>query len=484
MIEETFKIHDRYQFEIKLGYKLSPLRFTDYHVDSYFFIPNNLAINPLTYDRDAFFNDLKVYLRFKTPSHSLGSVANSPGELLPMTKHLESLVKESSSKRRFSEFAAELKIFCCMFRTALRDHVLYLGSNQSPVNQSVLIGQFLDNTRQILEWYRSFRGEFLNPDLSPKAHNDYVFADEYLSLLTEQFAFKILQQKELSQDDRQLIISQISSENTYRKNCHYPSIIKDDSDNEEFIYRCSVFKKYFGSILYLDVKRIKDGYLLEQIVFAIAAGIAMALTTAIAFVSQAVYGNLTMAFFIVLVISYMFKDRIKEICRQAMSNKVKSFLYDYKSKIHYDKDTLVGKCKESFDFVSRRRIPKAILDYRHADHFTEMENGWMGQTCIRYRRSIRLFSRQILNTFQNHEVSGVNDIIRFDVSNLVRKMDNPRKKLQCLNEGEIVTVKSDKSYHVNLVVCFTKPDRSMVYKRFRIVLNRAGIKRLEEVPLP
>ena len=40
MIEDIIKIHDKYQFEVKLGYPLDKkLKNTSYDIDAFFFLP-------------------------------------------------------------------------------------------------------------------------------------------------------------------------------------------------------------------------------------------------------------------------------------------------------------------------------------------------------------------------------------------------------------------------------------------------------------
>lgn len=66
---ESVQLHDKYQFELKFSYPLDRSRkTTEYHVETYIFIPNNLCVNASTYSKDDFFNDMQKYIRFKTPT--------------------------------------------------------------------------------------------------------------------------------------------------------------------------------------------------------------------------------------------------------------------------------------------------------------------------------------------------------------------------------------------------------------------------------
>ncbi len=238
-----------------------------------------------------------------------------------------------------------------------------------------------------------------------------------------------------------------------------------------------------GSILFLRVQRQSEVKFLEHIFYAIAAGISMVIATGAAFYSQMRLGNLTFPFFVALVVSYMFKDRIKAIFQQYFSMQIRKFFYDQKERIYYHPAETIGVCKESFDFCDEKQVPSVIKKIRNCDHMTEIENGWVGQNIIRYRRSIELYSSIIQKTFKEFPIETINDILRFNVSKFLTKMDDPKRVLNVLNNDEIEFVPAERAYHLNLVMKFSIRNKKTFYKRFRIILNREGINRLEEIPV-
>ncbi|MEZ4614900.1 MAG: hypothetical protein R2867_05200 [Caldilineaceae bacterium] len=64
-IRQRVRIHDRYQLEIKIEYPLLPSKRTRYHLNTYLFIPHNLAINEFSYPSTEFYRRLQNYIRFK-----------------------------------------------------------------------------------------------------------------------------------------------------------------------------------------------------------------------------------------------------------------------------------------------------------------------------------------------------------------------------------------------------------------------------------
>jgi len=489
VIRENIKIHDKFQFEVKMSYELNPDdKKTTYDVESYFFIPNSLGINRDTYSKTDFFSDMQVYIRFKTPSYLLDDLANQENGIYASLRSAMQSMVATRTEDSCRDYENQLKLFCCILKATLRDHIDCLYARKTPQDEAILVSKFITGVRRATANFRRLR-EFVSvPNLSEKLFSTYLFADEYMSLLVEQFSFKaihIIGGRHNGQAVNYLVDLKrlIEEEMAYRTENKYPSIVQAKENNEIFLYRSSVLKKYMGSILFLSVQRQSEVKLLEHFLYAIAAGISMVVATAIAFYSQAQLGNLTFPFFVALVVSYMFKDRIKVVFQQFFSNQIRKYFYDQKERIFYNPKHTIGVCKESVDFCDSKNVPTNIQKIRNCDHMTEIENGWVGQNIIRYRRSIELYSPTIRDTFRNFSVRTVNDILRFNVSKFLAKMDDPKRMLYCLTNDEVTKVSAERAYHVNLVMKFSVKKRKTFYKRFRIILNREGINRLEEIPV-
>ena len=101
--------------------------------------------------------------------------------------------------------------------------------------------------------------------------------------------------------------------------------------NSNLVYRWGVLKKYIESDLFLSIDKRKSGVITEQVYYSLAAGLSMIFATFISFFFQKKYGNFTTPFFFALVISYMLKDRIKEIVRYLFANNRKIRYFDNKT---------------------------------------------------------------------------------------------------------------------------------------------------------
>ena len=488
MIRQKFKIHDRNRFEVKVAYKpIEGSPKTIYDLECFFFLPGTLGINKDTYTRAHFFRDMQVYIRLKTPAYSLDSIAKEDSEVFThLINSIEKLLKNNSLETR-ENYENQIKIFSCIFKSSLRDHVELIYSRNTQIDQKILLDKFIKSITAIAKRFRKLRQKISNASFPEKQFSIYLFADEFISQQIEQFTFKthkILASRTYTQNSSlDLALELINSELEYRKKNNYPSIAQSDNPNEEFLFRSSVLKKFMGSILFLHIERQKDTQLVEHLLFALAAGISMIVATAIAFYSQIRLGNLTFPFFIALVVSYMFKDRVKELFKAFFQKQIRKLMFDQKHKIMYSPSQVIGECKENFNFCELDEIPEEITKIRNCDHITEIENGWVGQQVIRYTRRMEIFSGALQDTLLHCNLQSVNDILRFNISKFLANMDDPRKSIYCLVDGKPKRISSERVYHVNLVMRFTLPDKKQFYKRFRIVLNRSGIKRFEKIEL-
>ena len=164
-----------------------------------------------------------------------------------------------------------------------------------------------------------------------------------------------------------------------------------------------------------------------------------------------------------------------------------AFLYDRRINIK----TLDGKYKlavlrEKISFLSENDLPQPVLAARHKDPFADLDNEGMGETIICHTKDIVLDSNLFPKAFKGiPKVSGLNDIIRYNVQPYLRKMADPVEEQFLLEDGQLKTVHTHKVYHVNVVSRYKSisPRVEILYKRMRLVLTRKGIKRIEYISL-
>jgi len=486
MIDETVKIHNKTQFEMKLNYKFEKKRKdATYEVETYLFIPNSLGINRHTFRKVNFYDSIQNYIRFKTPIFTLEQIVNGAKSPFNKLTNAYSELAEKTYKQTIDNYEYHTKMFACILASAVQENTKFIISRIPFSESDTLCRKQIELLNNILDEYRKLRKKIILPTIKEDVFSAHLFADEYISLAIEKETFKLLEyvkQREPLESDiiSKNLLELIKSETVYRIKHNYSSSSEEKSDNEEFMFRGSVLKKYIESVLYLDADSEKEGVWLEQILFAIAAGLSMLFATAIAFFYQSIYGNLTTQLFIVLVVSYIFKDRIKELTRIILAKSVLKGLFDFKTKLFIDEKHKIGVIKRSFDFIKTKNISKEIFSIRKKYKTKEFDNKFSKEEVILFRKKINLIPKVYRKLFRDYNSEAIVDILRFDVSRLLKKMDNPRKTIYTITDNGYAKTFGRRVYHINLVIKFIH-QKETILNRFRLVLTRNGIKRIEPI---
>ena len=501
-IQQSVKHHDQYQIEIKLDYELHADQKTRYQISTYFFVPQSLGITPETYPKGTFYQDVQSHIRLKTPSLNLREFTESNRSPLQI---IERLVREGnwvSNTAVHEQIVTQMKLLSAMLKSALREHFILIERRVAEVQATPhgkthylvhnLVDEFITEAARVTQRYRALLADFNLPNVPPSVFTAFLFTDESLSILIEESAVEMFQivdeyLKKTNREDYKLALSELTMrEAKYRKTRGYESLLAEDSDNETYLYRASILKKYASSVLFLDTDVRPDGQYWEQLILSFAAGLAMIFATAVAFYFQFRFGNFTLPFFIALVIGYMFKDRIKEISRIVFAKRLENYLFDRRITIRtQDGAHRLGVLREKVRFIQEREVPLSVLRARNRDEITEISNEGRGENIICYTKEIELQikdAEKVLRGFP--EITGINDILRFDVRHFLKKMAEPMQERFIIREGELVSLLCHKVYHVNLVSRYktVRPGVNKENRHLRLILDQTGIRRIEEVP--
>ena len=498
-IQQAVKPHDKYQVEIKLDYEFLEGKRTSYQVSTYIFVPQNLGINVHNYPKSHFYRDIQNYIRLKTPTLILRDFtehSTSPLATIEEIIAIENWANDPECKRLL---ISSLKFLSSMLKSSIREHFNLIDKriSEAAPNSKIdliirsLVEEFLVESHKIVDKYRAFYPTFNLPNVDEQIFTSYQFTDESISLLIEESSVEMFQiaenylKKRSHKAEFQHELSKcVQTEIKHRKSHGYASILKDGEDNEEFIFRSSVLKKYASSVLYLSTDIRREGTALEHVLFAAAAGISMLFATLIAFDFQKRYGNFSFPFFAALVVGYMFKDRIKELGRSFFSRYLQSTLYDRRINIRtQDGKHKLGVLREKVSFVEEKDIPAAIIHARNRDQITELDNDWRGEHIICYSKKIVLFNNAFKKVYADApEITGINDITRYDIRAYLNKMAEPVQERSYLDGSQLTTITCHKVYHLNFLAMYKSlPQKEKIYKRIRLILDREGIKRIESV---
>jgi hypothetical protein len=493
-------VHDRHKFELKLEYQPSGQDSSaEYRVEMFMFLPTSLNVDAENYPRQFFYWDIHNYVRLKTPVLELSEILGA--ETSPLTR-LERLASDGAASQR--DLVYQAKLLSCVLRGAVRAFSNRVDAcceeiAGEPSDPPAALGDDVRSTRQgvraVLDRFRASSAQTVgSPAIEERTRASLRLVDEYLSLNVERFFRKaVAEMEQLPRtsawgDMRRELMSEVIREEQYRRERALKSVLSPTGDNEEYIHRLGFLKKFCHNILFLQVKRAPSRRGLEEMLFATAAGIAMAFATAVAFWAQSRFTQASFNFFVILVVGYMMKDRIKEGTRRILSAFAQQYLFDRTTVITAPvTDQRLGVCKEKVDYLRPEQVPEEIRALRKTDDFVTVAQGELSEVLLRYQKEIVLDAEDLPRTSAGSP--GVTDIIRLNVQRLLRDMDEPEYSieyvdLEALRAGR---VKGAKSYQVDLAFRFTFDDagsKGSHVELFRLVLDRNGIKRMVKLELP
>ncbi len=483
MIDEIVKIHDKFSLEIKLGFNARRKKsVSDFACNLWMFVPNSLDINSATYNKTDFYRDIKTNIRLTTPVFLLRDIADRKRSPFTMLEQSFNNLASAPTRTHMAEYEYQIKMFLSIVKTSLRNEINHISGNNIQKDLHFLIGSYVDSIKRITYNYRSLRRIINAPTISRQTLDYFLFGDEFISNLIEQHTFKLLGTlpgaEHAENDSVRQLHELIRQEVAYKKANGFLTVKRNNpTQNTALLFRLGLLKKYAENELFLEADKKKDGAIAEQVYLSLAAGLSMIFATAIAFSFQQRFGNFTMPFFVALVVSYMMKDRIKELSRSYFAVKLGKRHFDLKTKIRLNEFD-IGWSKEAMDFIPESRLPAEVLRIRSRTPIIEATNRGSMERIILFRKLVRI-NRRNIDRSSRFSSTGVSEIIRMNFMSFISKMDNPYVPLYVTDEDQnIMTVKGEKIYFMNLIMQLNSEGQTE-YRRYRVALNRKGIRGIE-----
>ena len=368
MISIQAKKHDNFSVEFKFGFNCTDDGIKDqFSVNAWMFVPNSLDIHPENYGKKQFYRDIKSNVRLITPVYLLREIAQDSSQPLTyLRKALERVVNNPQPKD-IESYEYHLKMFAAIFKSALRDHASHLISVPSLESAEYLVKDYVESAQAVLTKFRALYQIIDVPTVSDRTRSYFRLCDEFMSHILELRTIRLIKMLDSHPGDhgniRESFVKLISDERDYKTKVGYDQLSGDLTKDKQLVYHHGMLKKFIESELYIRLDKKKDGVAIEQIYYSIAAGVAMIFATAVAWHTQMKYGNITWPLFVVLVVSYMLKDRIKDLLRYYFAHKLGNKYFDNKATVVIGSEK-VGLMKEGFDFISRSKTPAVVLEMR------------------------------------------------------------------------------------------------------------------------
>ena len=460
--------------------------------DVYFFLPYSFNIGPDTYNRSQFYDSLKPYLRFDTPRLTVSELLSRTSRISPLVR-IERMVRDARKNGAAIDPDACIyngKLLGCIYKSLLRDLLGgATGVTPNAPDRPVAPPDLRESFRDAREIARRFHRVVAVVQRKVKGPNAAVvqhmrMIDEHLSLLIEKYAASHLGRSvEARNAAKESYVARIiAKEITYREKAGYPTVIRgkpNAAQLEEHIYREKILKRYASEVLFFDIRRKNTGKGAEQLLYAIAAGIAMIFATGAAFLGQTAYGKLSTALFIILVLSYMAKDRMKDFFRDIFRRTIGARVFDRTARLHESRHRrTLAVVRERTSFVTESRLDPDVREFRNKGTFERSFASASSEKIFRYQKRVHLVTRAMNGI--HPRIYGVADITIVDVGSFLRGLTSQSGLVASLSEhGSVELNQARRIYHLNMVIHMRSGESNAFY-RYRLIVDSTGILRIEQ----
>lgn len=485
MLKINAKIHDKYTLEFKVGYARSQtdLSVSNFVMDTWIFIPDALYINDKTYSKSDFYRDFRTQVRLITPVYSLQQLGDEREMPLSRLEEAGRMMVAEPNEQNEKAYEHQIKMYGNMVRSALRTAVQRIEGRAASGVVAQQTGILVRDLRRIFSRYRALPAKVNLSLINFEQQLYWALCDEYMCRVTDMYLFRLLDSLSdrfgKDTDISKPILDFIEAEQNYQREKGYKlPAAHEEEKNKAFLHRTGQLKKYIESDLYVLAHKKSNTFVFQQLFFMISAGLSMVFATIISFSFQQTYGNFTLPLFIALVVSYMFKDRIKDLMHYWFSSRIGAKFYDYKIKLAMHGEP-IGRGKEGCDFVSEEKVPQEIKVRRGRVSGLEAGHSSLSETVIVHRHQVRLSGKR-LSQLSHHPLLGVNEIVRINLREFLRRTDSPHIPLY-IYEGNGAYDKSptEKVYYLHFVMRI-KYKGIESYRRYRVQVSRRGVREMIE----
>ena len=483
--------HGRQQLELEVDYPLVPGQpRTSYLLEALLFTPASMNLTPSRTSPETFFNNLVTYTRYTVAPIPLALLLDPENDLSPLTRLQRKLDSTPIlTAKDQEELVYEIKTLANIYAFQLRRRIALIvescGRRDPPALVNETVGQWLTNIGLVLERFRGLHPRFLEPGVDEYLREAWRFTDELLSLVTEREQFHLHRELSAAGYDTAAaaVLAQLPRQERYRREMHYPSVIDPDTPelNEETLYRSHMLKKWSESAMYMGRTPNRTANQVGQVLMGIAAGAAMAFAVTAAFLTDRLFATYSLPWALMIVLAYIFKDRLKEFFRAFFLRTMPHLVSDrMEDLIDPAIGRKVGVSRARVRFYDARRVAPELLRIRNRTinpfrHVLKPEN------VIHFQKEIHLRSSLLADAHARLE--SITEIISLRMSSWFTMLDDPDEIRDQLVDGRVVPVTCRRVYHVHLVLSLAergKEAEASVY-HYVVVVTRDGIDRIEPV---
>lgn len=431
---------------------------TDCRVDLYFSLPNELGINPKSFDEQEYFH-----------SGITGRRSYYSGGLhVPLVQGRF----VSLNKRTIEEFRLYLNLFAYQFAVAVENDAKEL---KHLTDAEAFYPSVMELARQTEQTLKRFRR---NEPADEKWKSYFENADNYLSWFCEQQLLKLMSSRPRSSgygEMRDAIFQLCRNEAQYRADRHYNSngTVQDANriSNKMLLLRRLIQR---GVVLKEEQKSLGTG--LKKATTGLATGLVMLVVSALILKARGFLSGLTIAMLFSIAVIYAFREIFKDDIRNAMWRRLQRGRPKW-SRLLRDTTSgqVIGKQLVWLDFMRKQDLPAAvdsILKSRHRQNKVDAE-------ILHYGVSTRAFKEGFLAGYDI-----LQEQVSFSLVPFARYLERGKAKVYQEKDSKVSYESVERRYQVNVVIAVRKGRTAAKYARYKIIMNRSNIVEITRSGVP
>ena len=476
-----WRVHDRTHLELAVEYPLTEGEPKPTYVwEAFFFIPRSLRVNAESYSKDDIHRDLQSYIRFAVPPLSLEELAEIPAERLG-----PALASGSDAAVR------ELRLFACHVRASAisaRRTIRKMAESEDRTGVEMAVRALLVRLERVLE---AFRAELPAAAKCSRATRITArWVDEDVSRVVETVLATLSMRLRSAgfEAAAKLLAGGAVAEAGYRKQHGLGGVGHggaDKRDVESLEFRRHLLKRFTSSVLWLRRDISEGGRWTLNVLYAIAACVAMAFALVAAFYHGPDFRALgdLWTWAVVVMLAYAGKDRIKATLQGIFSKWVSRRFPDRRWRLtDRGEGQHIGTVAERSAFMDHTMLPPAVRVIRNSTREHDLEEHARPERVLWHQKVCTL--RSGVARTVDPRFSSVTEIFRLDLRKWLVHTDDPKQRIYFADpeSQHVYSAMAPRVYNLGIVYRVRPKDQpDAPWRRVRVVVGRKGIKRIEQV---
>jgi hypothetical protein len=487
----SLRPHGATQLQIKVSYPFRNRRRSRFRMDLFVVVPRQISINLDEHGKQTLLDDTRSNTRFTVTNMPLSVLADRTHPDNPVARIIQEIhIPPKPGNLDINRISYEMRTFCNLFTFQLKSlvRVIQQALREEQVRQDgVQAGKdTIRDVKKAMATFRDVRRMLLDPAVPDELRSAHVFADEYLGdqMVRHLLGLSTIIAREESMGKlRSQLERTVQRELAYQTERGYSAVRSDTTlpgdipALERLIMRESRLKKWVQSVLYMDVEESGVPRRIGHIVASLAAATAMAVAVGAAFFADRFYASYSVPWALLIVGSYIVKDRIKEILRAVLVRHFPIAVAD-RTRILKDPATQrrVGRARLAIRSTDGPWVPQPPRPLKRDDILSET----VVRSTVVFSSIVTLNGRRLLRS--HRRVNGIMDITRIRLDKWLRDMDAPTKGIRLFLDGKTVATSGPRTYRIRIAVRLQSEDGTEgEVRHWIVVLDRDGIRRVETV---